>query len=306
MRRTILSEAGEGRALEGAAAQKYARSTEWSARLRRSFWRAVQYLVLLAGAVVMLVPLVWLLSSSFKDQGHIFLFPPQWIPNPWRLDNYLKVFDQMPFLRYYWNTIVVTGAALLGQVASASVVAYGFARIRFPGRGALFMVLLATIMIPYPVTLIPTFILFRYLGWLDTFAPLIVPYWLGGGAFFIFLLRQFYLRLSPELEDAARIDGANTFTIFLRIALPQTKPALGVVAVFSFLGHWNDFLGPLIYLNTPDNYTLALGINLFRGFHTTQWNLLMAASVMATLPCILLFAVAQRYFIQGIVFTGVK
>ncbi|NJN82737.1 MAG: carbohydrate ABC transporter permease [Caldilineaceae bacterium] len=254
----------------------------------------------------MFIPLLWLLSSSFKDSGRIFLYPPQWIPDPWRPENYIKVFEQIPFLRFYWNTIWVTGLAMAGQILAASLVAFGFARLRFPGRDLLFLILLSTIMIPYHVTLIPTFVLFRLLGWLDTYAPLILPYWLGGGAFYVFLLRQFYMRLPLDLDDAARIDGANTFGIYWRIIMPQAKPALGVVAVFTFLGHWNDFFNPLIYLNTTDKYTLALGINLFRSYQTTQWNLLMAASVMVTAPCIVLYAVAQRYFIQGIVFTGMK
>jgi multiple sugar transport system permease protein len=242
------------------------------------------YLLLIAGSVVMLTPLVWLISSSFKDSGQIFIFPPQWIPQPWRFENYPQVFEQIPFLRFFINTVLVTLLALIGQVLSASLVAFGFARLRFPGRDILFLIVLATIMIPYHVTLIPTFILFRELGGLDTYMPLIVPYWLGGGAFNIFLLRQFYMRLPFELDDAARIDGASTLGIY----------------------HWNDFFLPLIYLSTTEKYTLALGITLFRSYQVTQWNLLMAASVMVTLPPILLYAFAQRYFIQGIVFTGLK
>lgn len=275
-------------------------------RTQASLQRALIYALILVGATVTTIPLAWLLSSSFKDAGRIFLFPPQWIPDPWRPENYVQVFEQIPFLRFYGNTIIVTGLAMTGQLVSASLVAFGFARLRFPGRDALFLVLLSTIMIPYHVTLIPTFVLFRMLGFLDTYAPLILPYWLGGGAFYVFLLRQFYMRLPLELDDAARMDGASIFGIFWRIILPQAKPALGVVAVFTFLAHWNDFFNPLIYLNSTDKYTLALGINLFRSYQTTQWNLLMAASVMVTLPCILLYAMAQRYFIQGIVFTGLK
>lgn len=282
--------------------------SQWRASKRRREFlqKLIIYPVLLAGAVVMMIPLVWLLSSSFKDSGRIFVFPPEWIPNPWRPENYPQVLEQIPFLRFLGNTVFVTGMALLGQLISSSLVAFGFARLRFPGRDLLFLVLLATIMIPYHVTLIPTFILFRWLGWLDTYAPLIVPYWLGGGAFFIFLLRQFFMRLPLDLDDAGRIDGASTYGIYWHITLPQAKPALGVVAVFSFLNHWNDFFNPLIFLSTTEKYTLALGINLFRGYQVTQWNLLMAASVMISIPCIILYAVAQRYFIQGIVFTGVK
>ena len=268
--------------------------------------RLMVYPLLLAGALAMLFPLAWLLSSSFKDSGRIFVFPPEWIPNPFRAENYPAVFEAIPFMRFFWNTVLVTGLALMGQLISSSLVAFGFARLRFPGRDVLFLILLATIMIPYQVTLIPTFILFRSIGWLDSFLPLIVPYWLGGGAFFIFLLRQFYMRLPLDLDDAGRIDGASTFGIYRHIILPQSRPALGVVAVFSFLNHWNDFFNPLIYLSSTNNYTLALGINLFRGYQVTQWNLLMAASVMVSVPCIILYAVAQRYFIQGIVFTGVK
>jgi multiple sugar transport system permease protein len=264
------------------------------------------YPVTIIGAAIMLVPLLWLLSSSLKSTAMIFIFPPQWIPNPVRFENYSEVFRVIPFARFTLNTVIVTGTALVGQLLTASLVAFGFARLRFPGRDLLFLVLLGTIMIPYHITLIPTFVLFRMLNWLDSWLPLIVPYWFGGGAFFIFLLRQFFMRLPLELDDAAYIDGATIFGVYWRIILPQAKPALGVVAVFSFLNHWNDFFGPLIYLNTPEKYTLAIGINLFRSFQTTEWNLLMAASVMISLPCILLYALAQRFFIQGVVFTGLK
>lgn len=264
------------------------------------------YPVTLIGAAIMLIPLLWLLSSSLKSTALIFIYPPQWIPNPVRFENFTEVFRIIPFARFTLNTVIVTATALIGQVLTASLVAFGFARLRFPGRDLLFLVLLGTIMIPYHITLIPTFVLFRMLGWLDTWLPLIVPYWFGGGAFFIFLLRQFFMRLPLELDDAAYIDGATIFGVYWRIILPQAKPALGVVAVFSFLNHWNDFFGPLIYLNSVEKYTLAIGINLFRSFQTTEWNLLMAASVMISLPCILLYALAQRYFIQGVVFTGLK
>ena len=277
-----------------------------SRRNRSRAQMLIIYPLLLAGAVVMLIPLIWLLSSSFKDSGRIFVYPPEVIPSPWRPENYPAVLDAIPFVRFAWNTIFVTTLALAGQLISASLVAFGFARIDFPGRNTLFIILIATIMLPYQVTLIPTFILYRMLGWLDTYAPLIIPYWLGGGAFFIFLLRQFYMRLPLDLDDAAWIDGAGRWGIYWHVILPQSVPALGVVAVFSFLNHWNDFFNPLIYLSSTDKYTLALGINLFRSYQTTQWNLLMAASVMVSIPCILLYAIAQHYFIQGIVFTGVK
>jgi len=264
------------------------------------------YLLLIIVGVALMAPLVWLISSSLKDQGKIFTIPPEWIPNPVKWDNYAKVFDQVPFGRFYWNSVIVTFFSTAGNVVSASLVAFGFARLRFPGRNLLFLVLLATVMIPYHVTLIPTYVLFRYLHWLDTYLPLIVPAWLGGSAFNIFLLRQFFMRLSLELDDAARIDGAGPLRIYWDIVLPQSKPALGVIAIFSFLASWNDFFGPFIYLNTTEKFTLPLGLQLFQSLNSTQWNLLMAAAVMTAIPCVLLYFVAQRYFIQGVVFTGLK
>ncbi|MHB0877262.1 MAG: carbohydrate ABC transporter permease, partial [Anaerolineae bacterium] len=248
----------------------------------------------------------WLLSSSLKPSGLIFVVPPQWIPNPVAWENYAKVWQMIPFALYIRNTLFMTVMCIIGASASAAIVAFGFARLRFPGRDLLFLVLLSTIMIPEQVTLIPQYVLFRMLGWLDTYYPLIVPAFFGGGAFNIFLLRQYYMRLPLELDDAARIDGCSSFGIFRRILLPQSRPALGVIAIFLFMGNWNGFFLPLIYLNSPDKYTLALGLNLFRGTQYTAWNLLMAASTMTALPCIVLYFIAQRYFIQGIVFTGIK
>ena len=253
-----------------------------------------------------MLPLAWLVSSSLKQSGRIFVVPPQWIPNPIVWGNYAEVWRLIPFGLYIRNTAFVTGFSIVGGLASSAIVAFGFARLRFPGRDVLFLVLLATIMIPSQVTLIPTYVLFRIIGWLDSYYPLIVPAFFGGGAFNIFLLRQFFMKLPLELDDAARIDGCSTFGIFRRILLPQSRPALGVIAIFLFMAHWNDFFGPLIYLNSSSKYTLALGLNLFRGTQYTAWHLLMAASTMTAIPCILLYFVAQRYFIQGIVFTGIK
>ncbi len=275
----------------------------WQRHLRKYWWT---YLLLTLFGAMLCLPLVWLLSSSLKTEGQIFVVPPEWIPSPVKWSNYSEVFHRIPFGRGWWNSTVVTGLATLGQVVSASLVAFGFARLRFPGRDWLFMLLIATVMIPYHVTLIPSYVLFRYLGWLDSFLPLIVPSWLGGSAFLIFLMRQFYMRLSFELDDAARVDGASIWQIFTQIVLPQSKPAVGVVAIFAFLSHWNDFFGPFIYLNSTDKYTLPLMLRLFQSVETTEWAMLMAASVMTALPCVLLYFVAQRYFIQGVVFTGMK
>jgi ABC-type glycerol-3-phosphate transport system permease component len=298
----LATSAGEARPMQH-------EGTSWSPRsatnkhVRQYWW--VYLLLMLVGAVLM-APLVWLLSSSLKTEGQIFVMPPEWIPSPVRWSNYTEVFDRVPFARGWWNSTVVTVGATMGQVVSAALVAFGFARMRFPGRDVLFIILLATVMIPYHVTLIPTYVLFRELGWLNTFLPLIVPSWFGGGAFYIFLIRQFYMRLSFELDDAARVDGAGNWRIFTDVVLPQSKPALGVVAIFAFLAHWNDFFGPFIYLNSTEKYTLPLMLRLFQSIESAEWAMLMAASVMTAIPCIVLYFVAQRYFIQGVVFTGLK
>lgn len=270
----------------------------------RAYWWA--YLLLALVGTLLMAPLAWLVSSSLKPEGRIFTLPPEWIPNPIRWSNYADVFGRFDFGRYAWNSTVVTFWSTLGNVASAALVGFGFARLRFPGRDKLFLLVLSTVMVPYHVTLIPTYVLFRELQWLDTYLPLIVPAWIGGSAFNIFLMRQFFMRLSFELDDAARVDGASIWQIFTQIVLPQSKPALGVVAIFSFLGSWNDFFGPFIYLNSVEKYTLPLGLRMFQSTEGTQWHLLMAASVITAVPCVVLYFVAQRYFVQGVVFTGLK
>lgn len=281
----------------------YTKPNPFLKHLRQFWWT---YLLLALFGAVLMVPLAWLVSSSLKTEARIFVMPPEWIPRPVRWSNYRDVFDIVPFGRGWWNSTVIAAFNVAGVLISSSIVAFGFARLRFPGRDKLFLVLIATVMIPYHVTLIPTYVLFRELDWLNTFLPLIVPAWFGGGAFNVFLLRQFYMRLPLELDDAARVDGASLWRIYTDVILPQSKPALGVVAIFTFLGSWNDFFGPFIYLNSPENYTLPLMLRLFQSTEGTQWYLLMAASVMTAIPCIVLYFVAQRYFIQGVVFTGLK
>jgi ABC-type glycerol-3-phosphate transport system permease component len=270
----------------------------------RQFW--LTYLLLVLFGIALTAPLIWLVVSSLKNAENLFTMPPQWIPNPVRWSNYRDVFREIPFGRAWWNSTVVAVLATLGTVVSASIVAFGFARLRFPGRDKLFLLLIATVMIPYHVTLIPTYVLFRELGWLNSFLPLIVPAWFGGGAFNVFLLRQFFMRLPFELDDAARVEGASLWRIFTDVVLPQSKPALGVVAIFAFLNSWNDFFAPFIYLNSTEKYTLPIMLRFFQTTAGTQWHLLMAASVMTAIPCIVLYFVAQRYFIQGVVFTGLK
>lgn len=270
------------------------------------WWRLFVWLLLLAFGVAMLLPFIWLLSSSLKLEQRVFQFPPQWIPDPIQWINYYDALIAKPFHIYLKNTLFI---AVLNQIAillAASFCAYGFARIEFPGRDFWFGIVLATMMLPYFVVMVPQFVMFTRLGWVDTFLPLTVPFFFGGGAFNIFLFRQFFRSLPKELSDAARIDGCSEFGIYWRIILPLSTPALITVSIFTFLYTWNDFIGPLLYLSSPDNHTVALGLSAFRGAMRNQWHLLMAASTTMTLPVIILFFILQRYFIRGVVMSGLK
>lgn len=267
--------------------------------------RLVIHIILISGAVVLLIPLAWMLSTSLKDLGAVLLMPPQWVPDVPRWSNFAEVFQTTPFARYAINTLIITSLSVVGKIFSCSLVAYSFARLRWRGRNILFIIMLATLMLPNQVTLIPQFVMFRNLGWIDTFLPLVIPHWLGG-PFLTFLLRQYFMTIPRELDDAARIDGASYFGIYWRIILPLSKPAMAAVAIFMFNASWNDFLGPLIYLHSPEKYTLAMGLRAFQDQYVTQWNLLMAASLMTMMPVVVIFFIAQKYFIQGIVFTGIK
>lgn len=286
------------------------RKVDTRAQLARGAGRALIYVIAVVAAMLFMIPFFWTLSSSLKTPGEVFVFPPTWIPTDPRPDNYVQVWQKVPFASFTLNTVTVTVLAMVGQVVSASAVAYGFARFRFRGRNLLFMLVLSTMMIPREVTIIPSFLLFKYVGWLDTLAPLIVPHYFGGGAFFIFLMRQFLMTIPMEFDEAAKMDGATSVDIFFRILLPLAKPAMATIAVFSFLGHWNEFLEPLIYLNTPERYTLALGLRWFQQVpmdaSEPREHLLMAASITMTLPCIVLFFAAQKYFVRGIVMSGIK
>ena len=268
--------------------------------------RAAGLVALSLGALAMAAPFLWLLTSALKDPANIWLFPPQWIPSPLRWRNFSEALTSAPFPLYARNTLVIVLGNEAGVLLSASLAAYGFARLRFPGRDAIFMLLLSTIMLPWAVVMVPNYVVFKTLGWLDTPLPLIVPHWFGGGAFNIFLLRQFFRTLPADLSDAARIDGSGELGIFARIILPLAKPALAAVAIFTFLQHWNDFLAPLIYLSKPSNLTLSLGLAAFRDVYSTQWHYLMAASVVVVVPSIVVFFLAQRHFVQGITMTGMR
>lgn len=275
-------------------------------RLKRNICIALTYAVLIGLSFLFLIPFFWMLSTSLTDASKVIVKDRHWIPDPVVWANYKKALTVLPFHLFLKNTLIITISCIVGQLVSASLVAFGFARMRFPGRDALFILVLSTMMLPAQVTQIPTFILFTHLRWIDTLKPLIVPAFFGGGAFFIFLLRQFFLTIPSELEDAARIDGCSPFGIYRNVALPLSKPALATVAVFSFMHHWNDFMGPLIYIQSMENKTLALGLNSFKGLHGTEYHLLMAASVSVLLPVLVIFFAAQKYFVRGIVLSGLK
>ncbi len=275
-------------------------------RLRRLAGIGVRHGVLIVLALLFILPFFWMVSTSLKLPSQIFVWPPVWLPNPFAWFNYPKALGFIPFFRYLLNTLYYGVATVLGVLLSSSLVAYGFARVRWRGRQTVFMIMIATMMIPFQVIMIPLFILFHALGWVGSFKPLIIPTFFGSSVFSTFLLRQFFLTIPQTLSDAARIDGASEFAIYYRIILPLAKPALATVALFQFMYAWNDFLGPLIYINRQSLYTISLGLQSFLSAYGTQWGLLMAASTVATLPMILLFFLTQRTFIQGINLTGIK
>jgi multiple sugar transport system permease protein len=276
-----------------------------SLRAQRIAGRIATYVALALLSALFALPFLWLLSTSLKPPAQLFRLPPEWIPDPFTWSNYPRALTAIPFFLYLKNTLYIAFFNVIATVISCSLAAYGFARIEWPGRNVLFVVLLATLMIPYSVIQIPQFLIFRNLGWIGTSNPLTWPN-LFGNAFFIFLLRQFYLTIPQELSSAAKIDGASEFQIYWRIILPLAKPALAVVALFTFMNNWNDFLGPLIYLTDRESYTLAIGLYGFLSRVKTDWGALMAAATVMISPIIVLFFLTQRTFIQGITLTGIK
>jgi multiple sugar transport system permease protein len=275
------------------------------------------HLLLLALAAIFLVPFYWMLITSFKTKETAFTSPIEWLPRVWNWQNYPTAinYPNFPFLRFLWNSTYYSAMVTLGTVISCAMVGYAFAKLRFPFRRTLFYVTVATLMIPWVVTFIPTFILFKELDaftsnllnfkMLGTYWPLIIPAF-GGNAFYIFMMRQFFMGLPNELSDAARVDGAGEFRIFWQIMLPLVKPALMVMAVFTFLATWHDFFGPLIYVSDNRQYPLSLGLYAFRAQRTTEWALMMAAATLSTVPLMIIFFLTQRYFLEGIKLTGIK
>jgi multiple sugar transport system permease protein len=263
------------------------------------------YTALLLGALFFLTPFAWMVSTALKPDAQVFVIPPTWLPDPPMWSNFGRLMTEIPFVRYLGNTIFVTVASVAFYLASSAVVAYGFAKIRWPGRDALFYVLLATMVLPPQVTMIPQFVMFQKLGWVGTFLPLVIPP-LFGSAFAVFLLRQFYAAIPEEISDSARIDGATEWQIFLRIILPLSRPALATASLFIFIWTWTDFLNPLIYLTDDRLYTLAIGLQQLSSTRAAAWPLLMGGSLLMSLPIIALFFFAQKTFIAGVSTTGLK
>lgn len=282
---------------------KWDRNYFKSRKRQRFLGKVLVYVLLISVSLVLLAPLLWMLSTSLKPMEEIVRFPPTVIPETFQWDNYIETVQAFPFFRYMRNTMLITVFVVAGNVLSNSFIAYGFAKISFPGKNILFALVLATMMVPGFVTMIPQYILFTRIGWVGTYLPLIVPSFFGS-AFFIFLMRQFYMSISNELVEAAKIDGANHLYIWSRLMLPLTKPALITVGIMSFNGAWNDFLGPLLYITREERYTLQIGLQSFQNQSTTQWNYLMAGATLVMIPTVLLFFFAQKYFISGMDLTG--
>ena len=278
-------------------------------RIQTMRWlqRALLYSVVIILGFLFAAPFLWMLSTSLKNDPQTYHIPPIWIPNPIRFSNYPEALSAQPFARFFLNTLIYAIPTVVGSIISGALVAYGFARVRWWGRNTLFYICLGTLMLPFQVTMIPLYIVFKNLGWLNSYRPLVVPTFFGS-AYYIFLLRQFFMTIPQDLSDAAKVDGCSEFGIFWRIILPLSKAALAVVALFQFMGAWNDYLGPLIYLSKEELYPIALGLQQFRSQFAEKlvWPYLMAASVVTILPVVLIFFFTQRTFVEGVTITGLK
>jgi multiple sugar transport system permease protein len=264
------------------------------------------HLLLIVGALIMVIPFVWMVSTSFKELSQVFVYPPEWIPNPFVWTNYPEAFRAVPFARWFVNSAVIAVMVTLGQLLTCSLAGYTFARLRFPGRTPLFLIYLGTMMIPPHVTIIPVFVMMNNLALIDTFYPLILPALVS--AWGTFLFRQYFLTMPSELEDAAKIDGCSFFRIYRQIFMPLSKPVIATLGIFTFMGSWNDFLGPLIFLQSKDNKTLTVGLLQFRAEFQglSNWPVMMAGVVISVLPILIAFIIGQKYFVRGIALTGIK
>ncbi|MFD2446650.1 carbohydrate ABC transporter permease [Bacillus sp. CGMCC 1.16607] len=274
-------------------------------RLKNRLSNGTIYIILIFLSLLFLAPFLLMITTSMKSPDELYLFPPKWLPSTWHFENFAKSWNSQPFNTFLVNSVIVTTLTTIGQIISSTLVAYGFARFKFKGRDFLFIVLLATMMIPWEVTMIPQYMEFNFLGWINTLKPLIVPSWFGS-AFYIFLLRQFIMSIPKELDEAARMDGANSFQIYYRIHLPLMWPIIVLIAVFNFLSSWNDYLGPLIFLNDQSKYTLTLGLAQFKGMYDVDMEGIMAVTFLISLPPLLLFFLAQKYIVNGVSSSGIK
>jgi multiple sugar transport system permease protein len=284
-----------------------AATTGGSQHMSEAIRKTIVYALLVFFSIVFLFPLFWMVKSALTADTQIFVWPPQWIPNPILWSNFVDAFNnpQLPFGRFVINTLIIEAGVISGRLISCTLVSYGFARLRAPGKNILFTILLATLMLPRAAVLIPQYILFNQFGWVNTFLPLIVPAWFGE-AYAIFLMRQFFMTIPRELEEAAIIDGASTLQVIRQVIVPLSLPVMAVIAILSFKDNWNDFLNPLLYLSEPSKYTVAVGLAYFNGQFDIQLNLLMAASATLMIPTVVLFIFAQRAFVEGISITGLK
>lgn len=274
--------------------------------IRTGSLNLIRYTILILLGAIFVVPFYWMVSTSFKTPGQAYLFPPTWIPEPFSVEAYKSLWGTaVPFNLFIRNTIVIVIFSVIGTLLSSTMVAFAFARLKWWGRDIWFIVLLATLMLPYQVIMIPVYVIFRKLGWLDTYLPLIVPTYLGN-AFYIFLIRQFFLTIPNDLEDAARVDGASSLRILLQIFLPNSKPVLLTVMLFAFVAGWNDFFGPLLYLRKLEQMTVSVGLSMFAGYRSPNWTAITAASTLSVMPIVVMFVLFQRYFVKGIVLTGMK
>lgn len=276
-------------------------------RRRQLLSAILTYVLLILGAVVLMIPFFWMLTTSFKSLDEVNVWPIQWLPSQLVWQNYLDVFERTPFARYILNSLILAFGGIIGSVLSCSLSGFGFARLRFPGRNVLFFVMLTTLMLPAWAVIVPHFMMFNAVGWLDTFLPIIVPSFFGN-AFYIFLFRQYFMGIPRELEDAARVDGCSTFRIYAQIFMPMSAPVIATVAIFAFFYYWNDLLYPLVYFRSQQNFPVSLGMRMFQtaNMGVIHYPRMMAAALMSLIPCVLLFAFAQRLFIQGVVITGVE
>lgn len=268
--------------------------------------KIIIYALLLAGSVFCLFPIYWMIRTSLIDMGDLYQMPPKLLPSQLKLGNFTTALEAYPFGRFFWNSTVITVSAIIGVLFSSSICAYSFSRIEWPGRDKVFGFILTGLMIPFFVVMIPQFVFWKTLHLTDTFVPLIAPAWFGGGVFNIFLLRQFFLGIPRDLDEAAKVDGAGHFRIYWQIIIPIAKQSMIVVGLLTFLANWNDYLGPLAFITSEENYTLMQGLTLFQGSYSAQWHLMMAATAVIVIPSLVIFLIAQRHFIEGIAMTGVK